>query len=81
MRHNADISMIDTAQFSASEHPANQSLSPSMAAAAPTNKDLMRVVETHHSSNQSKREVFVPSQINPRMKRQTGKSLADKRAM
>ena len=69
--------MIDTVMFSTSDHHVNQQMTPQMAGPS---KDIMRVVETHQS-NQSKKEVFVPSQINPRMKRQTGKALADKRAV
>lgn len=64
---NADISMIDTAHFS----------NDAMAPLDPTS-EIMRFVETHHS-NESKREVFVPSQINPRMKRGAGKNVPGKR--
>ena len=44
---NADISMIDTAQFSTSDHHQNAPMTPSLAAPA---QDIMRVVETHQSN-------------------------------
>ena len=37
--------------------------------------NVQRIVDSHNAS-QVKKEVFVPSQINPRMKRQVGKNIA-----
>ncbi len=69
---NADISMIDTAQFS------KDSLSPRLPS-SPAN-EFMRVVDSHNNTA-TKKEVFVPSQINPRMKKQNTKNVTNKQRM